>query len=242
MIMLLTAPCMTCKLFHDDVPVMRHLKGTRSLILTFWERLVPRRTVMALASLLRRLHEATLIRSSRLRQSGSACAGNRLKVAAGLFTLLCGKADKFPSSDLTPIGGLDVQARSARSFKEMHLMIRHLTTLILSGLVGSMVLVGDAEACHRTKCKCTTPMVCVATPVTCVKPARCVKVVSCVKPAPCAMPVATCAPKFKLCKISLPKFCHKRQVTTLACGTPVCYGTACPIGYPVASPQTSAQH
>ena len=30
-------------------------------------------------------------------------------------------------------------------------MRRHLTTLILTGLMGSMVLVGNAEACHRSE-------------------------------------------------------------------------------------------
>ena len=31
-------------------------------------------------------------------------------------------------------------------------MIRQLTTLILGGILGSMVLVGNAEACHKKRC------------------------------------------------------------------------------------------
>ena len=45
-------------------------------------------------------------------------------------------------------------------------MVRHLTTLILGGILGSMVLVGNAEACHKTKCRHAAPVVC-ATPVVC---------------------------------------------------------------------------
>jgi hypothetical protein len=120
-------------------------------------------------------------------------------------------------------------------------MIRHLTTLILSGLLGSIVLVGNAEAGHRKKCGCTAPLVCVVN-----QPAPCVQVVKYCKPAPCVTPVVTrcCAPKIKLCTIRLPKFCHKKCAPppTVACVTPVCYATAAPAGYPMVSPQTSAQH
>ena len=31
-------------------------------------------------------------------------------------------------------------------------MIRHLTTLVLCGVLGSMVMVGNAEACHKKSC------------------------------------------------------------------------------------------
>ncbi len=58
-------------------------------------------------------------------------------------------------------------------------MVRHLTTLVLGGILGSMVLVGNAEACHKNKCNggCRTTVVCAA-PV----------------PAPCVQPVAYCKP------------------------------------------------
>jgi hypothetical protein len=119
-------------------------------------------------------------------------------------------------------------------------MVRHLTTLVLGGILGSMVLVGNAEACHKNKCNrsCGTPVACAA-PV----PAPCVKPVAYCKPARCAQPVVTqsCAPKVKLCcKISLPKFCHKKCAPApVACATPVYYAAA-PVTYP--TPQTSAQH
>jgi hypothetical protein len=122
-------------------------------------------------------------------------------------------------------------------------MVRHLTTLILGGILGSMVLVGNAEACHKTKCRHAAPVVCAvpvayATPVACApRPALCVKKVATCAPAP------SCAPKVKCCKFTLPKFCHKKTCSpapvVLACATPV---YAAPVGYPVASPQTSAQH
>ena len=130
-------------------------------------------------------------------------------------------------------------------------MVRHLTTLVLGGILGSMVLVGNAEACHRKKCGHAAPVVC-ATQVVCTTQVVCPTP----RPAPCVKPVAyckpvvqTCAPKVKHCKITLPKlclpkFCHKKNCApapvVLACATPVCY--AAPVGYPVASPQTSAQH
>ena len=106
-------------------------------------------------------------------------------------------------------------------------MMRHLPSLVLFGVLGSMVLVGNAEACHRTKCG-HAPVVCAA-------------------PAPVAC--APCAPKIKHCgfHFKLPIFCHKKAAPVVACATPV-YSTpapvyyAAPVSYPVASPQTSAQH
>ena len=41
-------------------------------------------------------------------------------------------------------------------------MVRHLTTLILGGILGSMVLVGNAEACHRKNCGHAAPVACAA--------------------------------------------------------------------------------
>jgi hypothetical protein len=117
-------------------------------------------------------------------------------------------------------------------------MVRHLTTLVLGGILGSMVLVGNAEACHRRKCSHVAPVVCAA-PVVCVTPV-------CPPPVPCVKTVATCAPKVKCCKITLPKLClpklcHKKSYcpppVTVACATPVYYSA--PVGYP--SPQASGQ-
>jgi len=115
-------------------------------------------------------------------------------------------------------------------------MVRHLTTLVLGGILGTMLMVGNAEACHKKKCGHGAPVACAA-PVVC--------------PAPvvCAPVAKTCAPKVKCCKLTLPKlclpkFCHKKTCApapvALACATPVIY--AAPVGYPVASPQSSAQH
>jgi hypothetical protein len=108
-------------------------------------------------------------------------------------------------------------------------MIRHLTTLVLCGVLGSMVLVGNAEACHKKKCGCAT--------VACAAPA----------PAPCVTYAAPCAaPKVKRCFFKLPTLCHKKPVCTTLVATcaptPVCYSYAAPISSPTASPQASAQH
>ena len=40
-------------------------------------------------------------------------------------------------------------------------MKRHLLTLVLSGLVGSFVLAGNAEACHKKRCTCAPAPACV---------------------------------------------------------------------------------
>ena len=110
-------------------------------------------------------------------------------------------------------------------------MIRHLTTLVLCGVLGSMVLVGNAEACHKKKCGCA-PVVCAAPqPVPCVTYA----------PVPAAPKVKHCGFKFKL-----PTFCHKKPVCTTTVAywppAPVYYSYAAPASYPTASPQASAQH
>jgi hypothetical protein len=106
-------------------------------------------------------------------------------------------------------------------------MIRHLTPLVLCGVLGSMVLVGNAEACHRKKCG-HAPVACAA-------------------PAPVC--TTTCAPKVKHCGFSfkLPTLCHKKAGPVVACATPVyCAPTpvyySAPMSYPAPSPQTSAQH
>ena len=51
-------------------------------------------------------------------------------------------------------------------------MVRHLTTLVLGGILGSMVLVGNAEACHSKNCRHAAPVACAA-PVVCVTPVVC---------------------------------------------------------------------
>jgi hypothetical protein len=116
-------------------------------------------------------------------------------------------------------------------------MMRHLSTLVLSAILGSIVLVGNVQACHRNKCTggCGTA---VCPPL-------------CVKPAPCFQPVAArCKPKLNLCfKISLPKLFHKRcapcgtHTVATACPTGACYRSAAPVAYqPIPSPQASGQH
>ena len=64
-------------------------------------------------------------------------------------------------------------------------MKRYLMTLILSGFLGSLVLVGNAEACHKKKCSHAPAPICAV-----VEPAPCPP------PAPVCEPVA-CAPKQK---------------------------------------------
>ncbi len=93
-------------------------------------------------------------------------------------------------------------------------MTKQLTILALSAALGSMILTGNAEACHKPKCP---------------KP-----VVACA-PAP----VVYCAPKvkkpccFKMPKLTMPKFCHKAPV---ACAT-VAYAAPIPSAQSYATPQ-----
>ncbi len=67
-------------------------------------------------------------------------------------------------------------------------MKRHLLTLVLSGLVGSLVLAGNAEACHKKKCTCAPAPCAVAV----CAPAPCAVAVC--APAPCPAPAPVCAP------------------------------------------------
>ncbi len=117
-------------------------------------------------------------------------------------------------------------------------MKRHLLTLFLSGLVGSLVLAGDAQACHKRKCTCAPAPTCAV-----------------VAPAPCvvAAPVCepTCAPR-KHCGLfaglkGLRLGCHTKAAycgpvvapcATVAYSAPITYSA--PAVY--SSPQTSAQH
>ncbi len=66
-------------------------------------------------------------------------------------------------------------------------MKRHLLTLVLSGLVGSLVLAGNAEACHKKRCTCA-PAPCAV--------AVCAPAPTCVvaQPAPCPAPAPVCEP------------------------------------------------
>src|SRR5271157_1305087 len=82
-------------------------------------------------------------------------------------------------------------------------MKRHLLTLVLSGLVGSLVLAGNAEACHKKKCTCApapcavaAPCPAPAPPCTCA-PAPCAVAAPCPAPAPVCEP--TCAPRKHHC-------------------------------------------
>ena len=48
-------------------------------------------------------------------------------------------------------------------------MVRNLTTLVLSGVLGSIVLVGNAEACLKADVRVRSPAPC---KVACVQPTR----------------------------------------------------------------------
>jgi hypothetical protein len=114
-------------------------------------------------------------------------------------------------------------------------MIRHSMTLVLGGLLGSMVLVGNAEACHKKRCGHMQTVCAAPAPVVCVAPAP--------RPATCVTPMA-CAPKVKHCSFKLPTFCHKKPVCAkpvAPCG-PTVMAYASPVSYPIATPQASAQH
>jgi hypothetical protein len=95
-------------------------------------------------------------------------------------------------------------------------MKRHLLTLVLSGLVGSLVLAGNAEACHKKTCTCA--------------PAPCAVAVC--APAPCPAPAPVCAPTCapKKCGLfahmqGMKLGCHKRAV----CAAPVAPVCAAPV-------------
>ena len=118
-------------------------------------------------------------------------------------------------------------------------MKRHLLTLVLTGLVGSLVLSGDAQACHKKKCHHAVTTCAVVEPAPCPAP----------PPAPVCEP--TCAPK-KKCGLFAHKGmklgCHKKAVCQSApapCVETVAYYSA-PVSYSApavySSPQGSAQH
>ena len=119
--------------------------------------------------------------------------------------------------------------------------MRHLTILVLSGVLGTLVLTGNAEACHKKKCACTAPVACAPAPVVYVQP------VVCPAPVTCAKPVKVCAPKVKKCGGGLfAGLGHKKSVATVACATPVSYTyntytTVLPSSQYMATPQASYQ-
>jgi hypothetical protein len=116
-------------------------------------------------------------------------------------------------------------------------MTRHLTTVALAGILGSFLLAGNAEACHKTKCNRCAPVVCAPAPVVCYQP------------APCPRPVKTsCAPKVKKCGGGglLAGLCHKKQACAPAPCGPVAYAysyptTVAPSGQYMGTPQVSPQ-
>ena len=88
-------------------------------------------------------------------------------------------------------------------------MIRHLTTLVLGGILGSMILVGNAEACHKNKCNRG-----------CASAGGLRGAGSGTLRSTCGQ---VCAIAKHCFKISLPKFCRKRSALP---PTPVCYAVA----------------
>ena len=125
-------------------------------------------------------------------------------------------------------------------------MIRHLSTLVLCGVLGSMVLVGNAEACHKRNCGHV--MTVCAAPAPCVMPAPCVKPLRPGRPAPSRLLASRVRPVHRSSSFcfKLPTFCHKKArcaTPVAACApTPVYYSYAAPASYPTATPQASAQH
>jgi hypothetical protein len=100
--------------------------------------------------------------------------------------------------------------------------MRHLSTLALAGLFGSLLLAGDASACHKKKCACPAPApVCAPAPV-----------MVCA-PAPVCAPKKTC--HFKMPKMTMPKLCHKKATCA-----PMVYETMAPMT-PMATPQATPQ-
>ena len=125
-------------------------------------------------------------------------------------------------------------------------MKRHLLTLVLTGLVGSLVLAGDAKACHLKKCHHAPAPTCAV-----VEPAPC--------PAPAPVCEPACAPKAKHCGLfshfkGIKLGCHKQAACAPApvcdapapapCGQTVAYSAPVTYSAPAvySTPQVSAQH
>jgi hypothetical protein len=121
-------------------------------------------------------------------------------------------------------------------------MMRHLTTLLLAGVLGTLVLAGNAEACHNKKrCGCAAPA-CGPVVTACPRP-----VVHC-QPVVCRQPVVKgCGHKAARCGGCgggglFGKHGHKRNCVYVACATPVVhnyfYGApVAPSGQMMATPQ-----
>jgi hypothetical protein len=126
------------------------------------------------------------------------------------------------------------------SFHGDALMMRHLTTLVLTGVLGTLVLAGNAEACHKKRCACAAPVAC-APVMVCQRPAPPPKPVVCPKP----VVMKTCAPKVKKCGHGglFAKLFHKKSCAPAParCATPVAYAqtytTVVPSGQFMAAPQ-----
>ena len=150
-------------------------------------------------------------------------------------------------------------------------MKRHLLTLVLSGLVGSLVLAGEAQACHKKKCTCAAAPTCavyepapcpapapVCAPAPCAvavcAPAPCAVAAPCPAPAPVCEPTC-CAPK-KHCGLfggfkGFGLGCHRRatccaQPVAVPCAPCETVAYSAPVYYSApavySSPQVSAQH
>ncbi len=107
-------------------------------------------------------------------------------------------------------------------------MVRNLTTLILSGVLGSIVLAGNAEACLQDEVRVRSPRLQGRVRSAC--PLR----NTCGDHVLCAEGQLLC-PEGQALHFTLPKlFCHKRVVT---CATPVCYYAAATVRSPMPHPR-----
>ena len=153
----------------------------------------------------------------------------------GLFTLIYGHAHDLPSE----LAGGRVRILVGRQFSQGDpSMKRYLLTLLVAGFVGSIVLVGSAQACHKKRCTCAPAP---STPCVVVEPACC--------PAPAPVCTTTCAPRQRCGMFSRARgrrmggcFHKKARVCAPApCGEVVAY-SAPTYSSPQASSQASAQH
>ena len=111
-------------------------------------------------------------------------------------------------------------------------MKRHLMTLAFSALVGSFLLAGSAQACHKKKVACAAPApACAPAPVV------------------CAAPAPTCAPAKKHCfsfknpMKGMKLGCHKKAACAPAPCEQVVYSAPVQYAAPVyAAPQASGQY